>query len=213
MVCPLCLQYECENVLADSALLDACGTGLGRQEMYGAMLACKRIGEDPKLGVATVRFFGKVGRRAPGAGHLMHILLAPIVLTTPADSPPLCCSSPAAHVCHQWPDSKLYGLTLPYQPSALSQSQQVLQLPCFTRQACSQAAGVERLSAGPWHSPLLVMLGFSQPANLLQLPLLQLMSTGAVRFQTVGAELCTGRHPTAHLPAAGARHLCRLLRV
>ena len=60
---PPCLQYECENVLADSALLDACGAGLGRQEMYGAMLACKRIGEDPKLGVATVRFFGKVGRR------------------------------------------------------------------------------------------------------------------------------------------------------
>lgn len=53
-------EYECENVLADSALLDACGAGLGRQEMYGAMLACKRIGEDPKLGVATVRFFGKV---------------------------------------------------------------------------------------------------------------------------------------------------------
>ena len=63
MMCPPHLQYECENVLADSALLDACGAGLGRQEMYGAMLACKRIGEDPKLGVATVRFFGKVGRR------------------------------------------------------------------------------------------------------------------------------------------------------
>lgn len=54
------LQYECENVLNDAALMEACGVGLSRTDMYGVMMVCKQLGEDPKLGVATVRFFGKV---------------------------------------------------------------------------------------------------------------------------------------------------------
>ena len=56
----LLLQYECENVLSDAALMEACGVGLSRTDMYGVMMVCKQLGEDPKLGVATVRFFGKV---------------------------------------------------------------------------------------------------------------------------------------------------------
>ena len=166
-MCPPCLQYECENVLADSALLDACGAGLGRQEMYGAMLACKRIGEDPKLGVATVRFFGKVGRHAPGAGHLcaIHAHLAGSLClddcqpTAHLVLPQPCCT------CFAITDIKLYVLTLPYQQAESSPCQPVLQLPCFMRQACSQVAGVERLSAGPQYSCLLVMLGISQSAS------------------------------------------------
>ncbi|KAL3137432.1 hypothetical protein ABBQ32_006953 [Trebouxia sp. C0010 RCD-2024] len=53
-------EYECENALNDAALMEACGVGLGRTDMYGVMVVCKQLGEDPKLGVATVRFFGKV---------------------------------------------------------------------------------------------------------------------------------------------------------
>ena len=56
----LLLQYECENVLNDAALMEACGVGLSRNDMYGVMMVCKQLGEDPKLAVATVRFFGKV---------------------------------------------------------------------------------------------------------------------------------------------------------
>ena len=33
--------------------------GLGRAEMYAAMLAVKKLGEDTTRNVATVRFFGK----------------------------------------------------------------------------------------------------------------------------------------------------------
>jgi hypothetical protein len=52
-------QYECEDIVADGVLLDALGAGLGRSEMYAAMLAVKKLGEDPVRNVATVRFFGK----------------------------------------------------------------------------------------------------------------------------------------------------------
>ena len=61
------MQYECENVLNDAALMEACGVGLSRTDMYGVMMVCKQLGEDPKLGVATVRFFGKVGIGGPAA--------------------------------------------------------------------------------------------------------------------------------------------------
>ena len=47
-------------MLNDAALMEACGVGLSRTDMYGVMMVCKQLGEDPKLGVATVRFFGKV---------------------------------------------------------------------------------------------------------------------------------------------------------
>ena len=52
-------QYECEDVLSDGTLLDTLGVGLGRAEMYAAMLAVKKLGEDTTRNVATVRFFGK----------------------------------------------------------------------------------------------------------------------------------------------------------
>lgn len=58
--CFVLVQYECENMLNDAALMEACGVGLSRTDMYGVMMVCKQLGEDPKLGVATVRFFGKV---------------------------------------------------------------------------------------------------------------------------------------------------------
>lgn len=57
---PPAVQFECEDLLADAATLEALGVGLGRAEMYGVLLAVKALGEDPKRGVATARFFGKV---------------------------------------------------------------------------------------------------------------------------------------------------------
>ncbi|KAF8066356.1 RSP4 [Scenedesmus sp. PABB004] len=52
-------QYECEDIQGDAALFSALGVGLGRAEMTDVALAVKRLGEDPRKGVATVRFFGK----------------------------------------------------------------------------------------------------------------------------------------------------------
>jgi hypothetical protein len=52
-------QYECEDILRDADLFDALGVGLGRADMMAVSLAAKKLGEDPKKGVATVRFFGK----------------------------------------------------------------------------------------------------------------------------------------------------------
>lgn len=48
------LQYECEDILGDAALFDALGVGLGRAEMMDVALAVKKLGEDPRKGVATV---------------------------------------------------------------------------------------------------------------------------------------------------------------
>lgn len=45
--------------MGDSQLFDALGVGLGLPESYAIALALKKLGEDPKRGVATVRFFGK----------------------------------------------------------------------------------------------------------------------------------------------------------
>lgn len=67
------MQYECENVLNDAALIEACGVGLSRTDMYGVMMVCKQLGEDPKLGVATVRFFGKVLLHYPSAQFLPYV--------------------------------------------------------------------------------------------------------------------------------------------
>ena len=67
------MQYECENVLNDAALMEACGVGLSRTDMYGVMMVCKQLGEDPKLGVATVRFFGKVLLHYPSAHVLPYV--------------------------------------------------------------------------------------------------------------------------------------------
>lgn len=53
------MQYEGEDIVGDGGMFDAIGVGLGRQEMYNVALAAKKLGEDPKRSVATVRFFGK----------------------------------------------------------------------------------------------------------------------------------------------------------
>ena len=53
-------QYECEDMAAQIDMFDALGCGLGRSEMYNIMLAVKKLGEDPKRSVQTVRFFGKL---------------------------------------------------------------------------------------------------------------------------------------------------------
>jgi hypothetical protein len=53
-------DFETENVMADAALYEAIGLGLGKSEMYGVMLALKKLGEDPDKKLATVRFFGKM---------------------------------------------------------------------------------------------------------------------------------------------------------
>ncbi|KAI8464163.1 MAG: flagellar radial spoke protein 4 [Monoraphidium minutum] len=52
-------EYECEDIQGDAALLEALGVGLGRCEAVDVALAAKRLGQDPRHGVATVRFFGK----------------------------------------------------------------------------------------------------------------------------------------------------------
>ncbi|WIA22916.1 hypothetical protein OEZ86_009852 [Tetradesmus obliquus] len=52
-------EYECEDILGDAALFDALGLGLGRREMMDVALAVKKLGEDPRKAVTTVRFFGK----------------------------------------------------------------------------------------------------------------------------------------------------------
>lgn len=52
-------DYEGEDIVGDGFMFDAIGAGLGRQEMYNVALAAKKLGEDPKRSVATVRFFGK----------------------------------------------------------------------------------------------------------------------------------------------------------
>lgn len=55
---PLCFscttQYEGQDVLSDSQLFEALGVGLGPAEMYGVMLAQKRLGDDPLVGIKTV---------------------------------------------------------------------------------------------------------------------------------------------------------------
>eukprot|EP00798_Chlamydomonas_sp_ICE-L_P017545 gene17545-23866_t len=52
-------DYESEDVLNDGLLFDALGVGLGYEEMYNVSLAVKKLGEDAKRNVQTVRFFGK----------------------------------------------------------------------------------------------------------------------------------------------------------
>ena len=41
-------------MLSDSQLFEALGVGLGPAEMYGVMLAQKRLGDDPLVGIKTV---------------------------------------------------------------------------------------------------------------------------------------------------------------
>lgn len=52
-------EYDTEDLLAMTPLFAAVGAGLGRVETIMAYLAIKQLGEDPKLMLKTVRFFGK----------------------------------------------------------------------------------------------------------------------------------------------------------
>ncbi len=46
-------------MVTNGRLFDALGVGLGTREMYNIALTLKKLGEDPKRGVQTARFFGK----------------------------------------------------------------------------------------------------------------------------------------------------------
>ena len=48
------MQFEGEDIVAHGALLDSLGAGLGRQEMYAAMLAAKKLAGNANRGVQTV---------------------------------------------------------------------------------------------------------------------------------------------------------------
>lgn len=52
-------DYVGQDVAGDALLFDAVGVGLGVSEMYGVMLAQKKLGDEPATGIATIRFFGK----------------------------------------------------------------------------------------------------------------------------------------------------------
>ncbi|KAL3701787.1 hypothetical protein R1sor_019809 [Riccia sorocarpa] len=52
-------NIEVENLYADSVFMDAVGVGLGRTEMLMIMLAMKVLGDNPSLGITSLRFFGK----------------------------------------------------------------------------------------------------------------------------------------------------------
>ena len=52
-------EYDTEDLLAMAPLFEAVGSGLGKIETVMAALAVKKLGEDPKLKLSTVRFFGK----------------------------------------------------------------------------------------------------------------------------------------------------------
>ncbi|CAG9467505.1 unnamed protein product [Pedinophyceae sp. YPF-701] len=53
-------DFECEDVMQHAHMLDLVGCGLNRTEMYGVMMAMRKLGEDPNIKAATVRFFGKI---------------------------------------------------------------------------------------------------------------------------------------------------------
>lgn len=58
--CCLRAQFASGNVVAEANLFESLGVGLGRHEMYGISLAIKQLGEDPKRGIKSIRFFGKL---------------------------------------------------------------------------------------------------------------------------------------------------------
>lgn len=76
-LCPFprsCLiQFECEDVEGDGDLLDGLGVGLGRQEMYAAMLAVKRLGEDAKRCEAAGRARAGAGWSGGAAGRSVRL--------------------------------------------------------------------------------------------------------------------------------------------
>ena len=53
-------EFECEDLTLHAHLMELVGCGLSKQEMYGTMLAMKKLGETVEYNLATCRFFGKV---------------------------------------------------------------------------------------------------------------------------------------------------------
>ena len=51
--------YECEDVISAGQMFEAVGVALSSEEMYGVALQVKRLGQDPKLKLKAIRFFGK----------------------------------------------------------------------------------------------------------------------------------------------------------
>jgi radial spoke head protein 4A len=56
-------EYNTDDILGAAGLFEALGAGLGRGEMADIALAAKRLGQDPRRGVATVRCVENVGER------------------------------------------------------------------------------------------------------------------------------------------------------
>lgn len=52
-------EYTCDDIKADAVMFESLGVGIGKEDMYGVMLAAKALGEEPKRRIASVRFFGK----------------------------------------------------------------------------------------------------------------------------------------------------------
>lgn len=53
------MNFEAQNMLSDSVFYDAAGCGIGRLDTYLVILALRKLGDDPKAGIESVRFFGK----------------------------------------------------------------------------------------------------------------------------------------------------------
>lgn len=52
-------QYTCNDILGDAALFKALGIDLSSRELIAVAHLAKRLGEEPSIGVSTIRFFGK----------------------------------------------------------------------------------------------------------------------------------------------------------
>ena len=77
-------EFESEDIVGDATMYQAVGLGLSLSEMYGVMLAVKRLGEDPKRNCGSVRFFGKV----LGTNGDYYVFETSIKEHEPEDPPP-----------------------------------------------------------------------------------------------------------------------------
>mmetsp|Transcript_11182 Transcript_11182/g.20236 ORF Transcript_11182/g.20236 Transcript_11182/m.20236 type:complete len:450 (-) Transcript_11182:338-1687(-) len=76
-------EYTAENFVAATNLFEAVGVGLGREEGYTISLTMKRLGEDSRLGIQKIRFFGKI------QGLYADYYIFETTLKTPPDTPVL----------------------------------------------------------------------------------------------------------------------------
>ncbi len=77
-------EFESEDIVGDATMYQAVGLGLSLSEMYGVMLAVKRLGEEPKRNCGSVRFFGKV----LGTNGDYYVFETSIKEHEPEDPPP-----------------------------------------------------------------------------------------------------------------------------